>query len=148
MTLQDLPLLNACLNGIATSFILLGFWFIKQDRKQAHIVSMVGALATSTLFLASYLYYHFNATGMTKFTEPGWPKAIYFIILFSHIPLAALVVPLVFLTVIPALRARYDRHRRIARWTLPIWLYVSVTGVLVYLMLYVWYPPTPAGLPG
>ena len=147
MTLQDLPLLNACLNGLATCFILLGFWFIKQDRKQAHIVCMVGALATSTLFLASYLYYHFHATGMTKFTEAGWPKTIYFIILFSHIPLAALVVPLVFLTVIPALRARYDRHRRIARWTLPIWLYVSVTGVLVYLMLYVWYPPAAAGLP-
>jgi uncharacterized membrane protein YozB (DUF420 family) len=75
------------------------------------------------------------------FTHPGWPKVIYLFILFTHIPLAALTVPLVFLTIIPAFQARYDKHRKFAKWTFPIWLYVSVTGVLVYLMLYVWYPP-------
>jgi putative membrane protein len=78
---------------------------------------------------------------VTKFTHGGWPRSVYFFILFTHIPLAALTVPLVAMTVIPALRARFDRHRRIAKWTVPVWLYVSVTGVLVYLMLYVWYPP-------
>ncbi len=148
MTLQDLPMVNASLNSVSTAFILLGFWAIKQDRKQAHIAAMSGALLTSTLFLACYLYYHFNVPGVTRFTHPGWPKTVYFVILFSHIPLAALTVPLVLLTVIPALRARYDRHRRIAKWTLPIWLYVSVTGVLVYLMLYVWYPPAGSSVVG
>jgi uncharacterized membrane protein YozB (DUF420 family) len=78
---------------------------------------------------------------VTRFTHVGWPKTIYFLILFTHIPLAAVALPLVIMTVIPALRARYDRHRSLAKWTTPIWLYVSVTGVLVYLMLYVWYPP-------
>jgi putative membrane protein len=99
------------------------------------------ALITSALFLTCYLIYHFNVVGVTRFTHPGWPKAIYFFILLTHIPLAALTLPLVILTIIPALRARYDKHRRIAKWTMPIWLYVSVTGVLVYLMLYVWFPP-------
>ena len=142
MTVADLPRLNASLNALSTVFILLGLAFIKTDRKLAHIVSMICALATSTLFLASYLTYHFMKAGVvTKFTHPGWPKTVYFLILFTHIPLAALTLPLVFLTVIPALRARYDRHRRWAKVTAPVWLYVSITGVLVYLMLYVWYPP-------
>jgi putative membrane protein len=103
---------------------------------------MSAALFTSTLFLTSYVTYHWLTKGIvTKFTHPGWPKSVYYFILATHIPLAALTVPLVLMTVIPALRARYDRHRRIAKWTVPIWLYVSVTGVLVYLMLYVWFPP-------
>ena len=142
MSLSDLPALNASLNALSTVFILLGLAFIKTERKAAHIASMVCALLTSTLFLASYLTYHAMKEGVvTKFTHPGWPKTVYFLILFTHIPLAALTLPLVFLTVIPALRARFDQHRRWARVTAPIWLYVSITGVLVYLMLYVWYPP-------
>jgi len=141
MTVQELPAINASLNALSTCFILIGLAFIKADRKQAHIIAMSVALITSALFLTCYLIYHFNVVGVTRFTHPGWPRAIYFFILLTHIPLAALTVPLVILTIIPALRARYDKHRRIAKWTVPIWLYVSVTGVLVYLMLYVWFPP-------
>jgi putative membrane protein len=141
MTLQDLPSLNATLNALSTCFILIGLFFIKNDRKQAHIVAMSAALLTSTLFLVSYLAYHFQVAGVTRFTHIGWPRVIYFFVLATHVPLAAITVPLVLLTIIPALRQRYDRHRRIARWTVPIWLYVSITGVLVYLMLYVWFPP-------
>ncbi|MDB6155815.1 MAG: hypothetical protein JWL90_4268 [Chthoniobacteraceae bacterium] len=142
MNVHDLPLLNASLNGISALLIMIGVAFIKTDRKKAHIITMSTALLTSTLFLTSYVAYHWLSKGIvTKFTHPGWPKSIYYFILATHIPLAALTVPLVLMTVIPALRARYDRHRRIAKWTVPIWLYVSVTGVLVYLMLYVWYPP-------
>ena len=102
---------------------------------------MISALIVSLVFLACYLTYHFSVTAVTKFTTPGLPKIIYFSILIPHIILAFVTVPLVIMTVVPALRARFDKHRRIARWTLPIWLYVSVTGVLVYLMLYQWYPP-------
>jgi uncharacterized membrane protein YozB (DUF420 family) len=97
------------------------------------------AIITSTLFLASYLYYHFHV-GHVRFTHEGWSRPLYFIILFTHLSLALSVVPLIALTVTPALQQRFDAHKRIARWTLPIWLYVSVTGVLVYLMLYVWFP--------
>jgi putative membrane protein len=142
MTINDLPSLNASLNALSTAFIIAGLIAIKRERKKAHITAMVCALVTSTAFLASYLTYHWAKEGVvTRFTEPGWPKALYFFILFTHIPLAALILPLVFLTVIPALRARYDKHRRWAKITAPLWLYVSVTGVLVYLMLYVWFPP-------
>ena len=145
MTIADLPALNASLNALSTAFIIAGIVAIKRDRKQAHIFSMSAAVVTSTAFLASYLTYHAMKAGVvTRFTEPGWPKILYRAILWTHIPLAAAIVPLVLLTIIPALRARYDRHRRIARWTYPLWLYVSVTGVLVYLMLYVWFPPVGA----
>ena len=142
MTLSDLPLLNACLNGLSTCFIMAGLTFIKNDRKLAHIISMLSALVTSTLFLVGYLTYHAMKAGVvTRFTHPGWPKIVYFFILWTHIPLAALTLPLVILTIIPAFRAQYSKHRRIAKITFPVWLYVSVTGVLVYFMLYVWYPP-------
>jgi putative membrane protein len=141
MTISDLPAINASLNALSACLIVAGLVFIKTERKQAHIISMVSALCSSTLFLACYLTYHFNTVAVTRFTHPGWPKTIYLFILFTHIPLAGAILPLVFLTVIPALRARYDKHRRWATITAPLWLYVSVTGVLVYLMLYVWYPP-------
>lgn len=141
MTVSDLPLVNASLNGLSTVFIVAGLAMIKGERKQAHALMMVCALITSTLFLVSYLTYHLAGTGMTRFTHPGWPKALYFLILFTHIPLAVAILPLVSLTVIPALQARYDQHRKWAKITAPLWLYVSVTGVLVYLMLYVWFPP-------
>lgn len=142
ISLYDLPPLNASLNALSTVFILLGWWFIKHDRKPQHIAMMVCALTTSAVFLASYGTYHFNVTGVTKFTAQGPIRGFYFALLISHVLLAFVVLPLVILTVIPALRAHFERHRRIARWTLPVWLYVSVTGVLVYLMLYKWFPPT------
>lgn len=143
MSLSDLPLLNASLNALSTFFIVFGLAFIKGERKQAHIVCMVAAVITSTLFLASYLTYHIARGGeVTHFTHPGWPKTLYFVILGTHTPLAVIVLPLVIVTVVRALQARYESHRRWARWAAPIWLYVSVTGVLVYLMLYVWFPPS------
>ena len=147
MTVSDLPLLNAGLNGVSTVFIVAGITFIKRDMKLPHIVSMLGALVTSTVFLASYVTYHYLKQGVvTEFTHTGWPKTVYYFILATHVPLAALTLPLVILTIIPAFQARYDKHRRIAKITFPVWLYVSVTGVLVYLMLYVWFPPLPVPL--
>jgi uncharacterized membrane protein YozB (DUF420 family) len=142
MNVQELPLLNASLNSLATLLIVGGLVAIKRDRKQLHRVLMGGAIAVSAAFLTSYLIYHFNVAAVTKFTHPGWPKALYYFILATHVPLAALVLPLLVLTVLPALKGRYEAHKRWARITAPVWLYVSVTGVLVYLMLYVWYPPT------
>src|SRR4051812_48616821 len=141
MTYADLPAVNASLNALSTVFILAGIVSIKSDRKQLHIAAMTAALVTSTLFLGCYVTYHAHHLS-TKFTYPGWPRHVYFPLLISHVILAVVIVPLVIITVIPALRARYDRHRRLAAWTWPIWLYVSVTGVLVYLMLYVWFPAT------
>src|SRR3954466_10000641 len=140
MTLQDLPRLNASLNALSTVFIVIGITAIKRDRKTLHIWSMALALVTSVAFLTSYIIYHSHHL-RTDFTYPGWPRLIYFPMLISHVILAILIVPLIIMTVIPALRARYDRHRRVAAWTWPLWLYVSVTGVLVYLMLYVWFRP-------
>ncbi len=141
MHASDLPLVNASLNALSTVFLLAGIAFIKNDMKLAHITSMICALVTSTIFLACYLTYHFLKQGVvTHFTYPGWPKALYFFILGTHTPLAVLTVPLVFMTITPAFKALYEKHRKFAKWTFPIWLYVSVTGVLVYFMLYVWFP--------
>lgn len=146
MTAQDLPLVNASLNALSTVFICAGLALIKSERKLAHTVCMVVALATSTAFLACYLTYHYLKAGhVTHFTHPGWPKTLYLLILGTHTPLAALVLPFILMAVIRALQARYESHRRWAKWAAPIWLYVSVTGVLVYLMLYVWFPPMAAG---
>jgi uncharacterized membrane protein YozB (DUF420 family) len=143
MNVQDLPLVNASLNTLSTVFICAGLAFIKGERKLAHTACMVSALVTSTAFLACYLTYHYLKAGhVTHFTHPGWPKTPYFIILGTHTPLAVVVLPFIIMAVIRALQARYDSHRRWAKWAAPIWLYVSVTGVLVYLMLYVWFPPT------
>ena len=139
MELSDLPALNATLNSVAAVLLVAGLISIKTGRKRAHIACMISALVVSAAFLTSYLIYHYNFP-TTRFSHSGLPKVIYLLILFTHIPLAALNLPMVILTVIPALRKRFDRHRRIARWTYPIWLYVSVTGVLVYLMLYRWFP--------
>ena len=139
MELADLPALNAVLNSIATVLLVSGLIFIKTGRKKQHIICMVSALVVSAAFLTSYLIYHYNYP-TTKFAHDGAPKVIYFLILFTHIPLAVINLPMIIMTVVPALRQRFDRHKRVARWTYPIWLYVSVTGVLVYLMLYQWYP--------
>jgi putative membrane protein len=139
MSVTDLPLVNATLNSTCTLLLLAGWWFIRHERKGPHIVCMASALAVSALFLASYLVYHYHV-GSIRFTAQGPVRPVYFFILITHIILATVIVPLVVMTVVPALQARFDRHKKWARWTLPLWLYVSVTGVLVYLMLYVWWP--------
>lgn len=144
MTVQDLPAINASLNGLATVFIIAGWAFILNGRKKQHIAMMISAILTSIVFLACYLTYHLNVVAVTRFAGEGWSRPVYFTILISHSILAAATPVLVILTVIPALRARFDKHRRIARWTMPIWLYVSVTGVLVYMMLYQWFPAVVA----
>jgi putative membrane protein len=141
MTVGDLPLLNAVLNTTSTVFLLLGYYFIRQKKKVTHKKMMITALVTSGLFLISYLIYHYNV-GSVKFTGQGTVRTVYFIILISHTILAILLPPLVGITLVRALRERFDKHRVIARWTLPIWLYVSITGVAVYLMLYQLFPPT------
>ncbi len=141
MSISSLPTVNAILNSLATVFIIVGWFHIKAGRKESHRKSMLAAVATSTLFLASYLYYHANA-GATRFTEEGVVRTVYFSILITHTVLAAITPFLVGTTVVVALRGNFERHRRIARWTLPIWLYVSVTGVTIYLMLYHLWPPT------
>lgn len=144
MTVDDFPPINASLNAITTGLLLAGWWNIKHDRKYAHIACMVSALVTSAAFLACYLTYHALKAGhVTYFTYPGWPRYVYLTILISHTILAIVALPMIICTVIPALRARYDKHRRIARWTLPVWLYVSATGVIVYFMLYQWFPAVP-----
>ncbi len=141
MSISDLPTLNAILNSISAFLLTIGYVFIKRKNREAHRRCMLGAFATSTLFLISYLTYHIGKqTGPTPFSGQGWIRSFYFTILISHTILAAVIVPLVFVTFARALKGNFDRHRRIARWTLPIWLYVSVTGVVVYLMLYHLYP--------
>lgn len=139
MTAYDLPAINASLNSLSTLFICLGWWSIRREMKLPHIVCMVAALITSAAFLACYLYYHY-VVGSIKFTHEGFARPIYYFVLLTHVLLAFAVPPLAIVTVVPALRARWDKHRRVGKWTMPIWLYVSVTGVLVYFMLYQWFP--------
>jgi uncharacterized membrane protein YozB (DUF420 family) len=147
MNIFDLPPVNATLNGLSTCLIATGWSAIRRDRKRVHIACMVTALVCSTVFLSCYLTYHFGllssvGEGSVKFTTDGWVRPVYYIVLVTHLILAFAILPLVIITVIPALRARFDRHRKLGRFTLPIWLYVSVTGVIVYFMLYQWYPST------
>ncbi|MEW5975278.1 MAG: DUF420 domain-containing protein [Acidobacteriota bacterium] len=135
----NFPTLNAVLNSLSSVFLLLGYRFIRHRNIPAHKRCMMGAAITSVLFLASYLTYHFRV-GSVSFTGQGWIRPVYFTILISHTVLAAVIVPLVLMTLSRAWKQQFDRHRRIARWTLPLWLYVSVTGVIVYLMLYQLFP--------
>lgn len=135
MTLRDLPTLNAALNATSAVLLALGWILIRAGRRDAHKRAMVAALVCSSLFLASYLVYHAQV-GSVRFRGQGPVRTVYFAILISHTILAVTVVPLVLVTLVRALQARFDRHRRIARITLPIWGYVSVTGVIVYWMLY------------
>ena len=132
------PVINASLNGTSTVLLLTGRWLIAQRRIAAHRLAMLTAVVTSSLFLISYLYYHYHV-GSVRFQGTGWSRPVYFTILISHVVLAAAIVPLVIVTLTRALRDRFDKHRAIARWTFPLWLYVSVTGVLVYFMLYKWF---------
>ena len=135
MTISDLPALNATLNAIAATLLVYGYILIRRRRLEQHRRVMLAAFAVSALFLASYLVYHANA-GSRPFPGRGPIRAVYFTILISHIVLAATIPPLAGVTLWRALRGRFDRHVPIARWTLPLWLYVSVTGIVVYVMLY------------
>jgi uncharacterized membrane protein YozB (DUF420 family) len=135
-----LPLVNACLNMLSAGLLTTGFLFIRRGRATAHIACMLGAFAVSALFLVSYVTYHYHA-GSRPFTGQGGIRIVYFSILITHIVLAAAIVPLALATIHRgwrgiARRAPFDQHVRLARWTLPVWLYVSVTGVIVYLMLH------------
>jgi uncharacterized membrane protein YozB (DUF420 family) len=135
LRIQDLPAVNATLNALAALLLLTGFVLIRNRRWRAHRNVMVAALACSTLFLTSYLIYH-SQVGSVRFPGTGAARTVYFTVLISHTLLAAAVPVLAGITVVRAFRGRFQHHMRIARWTLPIWLYVSVTGVVVYWMLY------------
>jgi uncharacterized membrane protein YozB (DUF420 family) len=129
------PVIDATLNGTTAILLLIGRNLIKRGSMAAHRAVMIAALTSSTLFLTSYLYYHYHV-GSVHFQGQGWSRPLYFSILISHTILAIVIVPMVIITLSRALRERFDRHRAIARWTFPLWMYVSVTGVIVYLMLY------------
>jgi putative membrane protein len=135
MEIADLPALNASLNALASVFLVTGYLLIRGGRRDAHKRCMLMALTTSALFLISYVIYHANA-GSVPFPGTGAIRIVYFAVLIPHVILAATILPLALVTVTRGLRGDYGRHVRIARWTLPLWLYVSVTGVIVYLMLY------------
>jgi uncharacterized membrane protein YozB (DUF420 family) len=134
------PQINATLNGTTAVLLLIGRNFIRHGRMAAHRVVMIAAFVLSMLFLTSYLYYHYHV-GSVRFQGQGWSRPLYFSILISHTALAVVIVPLVIITLSRALRERFDRHRAIARWTFPLWMYVSVTGVIVYIMLYHLFAP-------
>jgi len=147
MTTSDLPALNASLNFVSTIFIVAGWYLIRRGAWRRHVACMVAALITSTVFLVSYVTYHIAMGGRsTRFAAEGIVRPIYFFVLISHVILSMVIVPMVIVTLIPALRKRWDRHARLGRWTMPVWLYVSVTGVIVYLMLYRWFPPPDLAL--
>ncbi len=129
------PVIDATMNGVSTVLLLVGHSLLKGGRIAAHRAFMIAAVISSTIFLGSYLYFHYHV-GSVHFQGRGWSRPIYFTILISHVILAAAIVPLVIITLIRALRERFDKHRAIARWTYPLWLYVSITGVIVYVMLY------------
>lgn len=135
MTVTDLPALNATLNATSAVLLCAGWYLIKHGRRTAHRNVMLAACGVSVAFLVSYLVYHAQV-GSVRFTKQGPIRAVYFTVLLTHTVLAAVIVPLVLVTLSRGLSAKYDRHRRIARWTMPLWLYVSVTGVIVYVMLY------------
>jgi putative membrane protein len=135
MQISDLPAVNATLNGLAAILLTMGFVMIRRGNRELHKRCMIAALATSGLFLVSYVVYHANA-GSRPFLGQGAVRVVYFGILITHVVLAAAILPLALLTAARGLTAQFDRHVRLARWTLPIWLYVSVTGVVIYLMLY------------
>jgi len=145
MSPADLPIVNAGLNGLSALLLAAGYYHIRGGRREAHRRCMLAAFATSTLFLISYLTYHgylawYLHRGPTVFQNPAWFRPIYLAILLTHTLLATLIVPLVLLSLRHAWRQRFEQHRRLARWTWPLWMYVSVTGVLIYLLLYQIFP--------
>ena len=149
MQLQDLPLINAILNSCSALLLLAGYVAIKRDQKERHKRCMVLALITSTLFLTCYVIYHVGmqrvyGSAHTRFVDPAWFRPWYLALLASHLFLAIAIVPMVLMTVYHAIRGNFEKHRKIARWTWPCWMYVSVTGVVIYLLLYRIFPQTPA----
>ena len=134
-SVTDLPALNATLNFTSGILIAIGVYFIRQKKIRAHRACMLSAVTVSALFLISYLVYHYQV-GSVRFAQEGWIRTLYLSILFSHVVLAVVIVPMVLRTVYLAFKERFDKHMGIARWTFPIWMYVSVTGVVVYVMLY------------
>ena len=136
MTVQDLPTLNAVLNMITSVFLLLGYFFIRNGQQETHKKYMVAALISSALFLTSYLVYH-NIVGSVSYPYNDWTRPVYFSILIPHIILAAVMTPFILIAVWHALHKAYDRHKKIVRWIWPVWMYVSLSGVTIYLMLYV-----------
>lgn len=139
LSLADLPAFNATLNAISAILLITGWWLIRSGRWKAHLTVMLTALLTSSIFLTSYLIFHAHI-GSIRFTDPRPIRYVYYVLLLTHVLLAFLVLPLILITLSRAARRRFSLHRKIARWTLPIWLYVSVTGVLVYFMNYQWFP--------
>jgi uncharacterized membrane protein YozB (DUF420 family) len=137
LTVRELPALNAALNGASALLLLAGYLLIRSGRRRAHQLAMLLAVLCSAAFLTSYLVYHVHV-GSVPFRGGGTLRAVYLTILLTHTVLATAIVPLVLLTLARALSGRFDAHRRIARWTLPLWGYVSVTGVVIYWMLYRW----------
>jgi len=140
-TLAALPTCNAVLNGLSAIFLVAGYRAIRRRHVRLHRACMVAAFTTSIVFLISYLTYHLQA-GTTRFAGEGWMRPLYLAILGTHTVLAAAIPPLALTTLVFALRGRFARHARLARWTLPPWLYVSVTGVVIYVMLYWLFPPS------
>lgn len=133
--IADLPTVNAALNFTAAVLIGTGFYFIKQKNIRAHKGCMIAALGVSAVFLASYLFYHYNV-GNVRFTKQGWIRDVYFPLLITHTTLAVVVLPMVLRTAFLAFKGRFVNHVQIAKWTFPTWMYVSITGVVVYFMLY------------
>lgn len=136
MSASDLPTVNAMLNSLATVFLITGFVFIRKKKIPQHRAMMIAAFVTSGLFLISYVSYHLSEHLITRFQGEGFARTVYFTILISHSILAVAVPPMAFVTLFRGLKMKVEKHRKLARWTLPIWLYVSVTGVAVYFMLY------------
>jgi uncharacterized membrane protein YozB (DUF420 family) len=148
MSPADLPIVNACLNGLSALFLTAGYYFIRRKDRRSHRNCMISAFVTSTLFLICYLTYHGYLAyhlhrGPTVFKNPSWFRPIYLTILLTHTALAVVIVPLVLISLSRALKQRFELHRKIARWTWPLWMYVSVTGVVIYLLLYQIFPQTP-----
>jgi uncharacterized membrane protein YozB (DUF420 family) len=140
MSIHDLPAVNATLNGLSAIFLTAGFVFIRRGNIKAHRTCMVTAFCTSAIFLCCYLTYHIFVKTLTYFTNPPWFRPIYLTILITHTVLAMVIVPLILTTLYLAVKQRFETHKKFARWTWPLWLYVSVTGVVIYLLLYQIFP--------
>jgi putative membrane protein len=140
MSTSDLPTVNAILNSLSAVFLITGFVFIKKKKREAHKKAMLTAFSLSALFLVSYIIYHYTS-GATTFTADGWIRPVYFTILISHTILATIILPPILILLYRAWKKQYTKHARLARWTFPAWLYVSITGVIIYTILYHWYPP-------
>lgn len=142
MNIHELPAVNASLNGLSAVLLTAGFVFIKRGNKIAHRNCMIAAFCTSIIFLACYLTYHLSVQTVTHFRNPEWFRPIYLVILLTHTILAIVIVPMILVTLNRARLQRFELHKKIARWTWPLWMYVSVTGVVVYLLLYQIFPQT------